>query len=753
MTNSLLISIRFHDGRYHGVGNWPPSPARLFQALVAGSAVGITIPDETKIALDWFEAFDDVPRIAAPTARHANGFTSYVPNNDLDAALPRKNWDIDKAVASIRTAKRIRPWLFDAQIPFLYAWTLQDRDTANAESICDIAERLYQFGRGIDMAWAWGEILDEEEIEQRFASHEGAVYSPSKSGSGKMLACPTEGSLKSLIDQYNASCARFNGTHYACRLTKTPRKRMKAAVKLPPKPRFKQVAYESPSRRFMFDIRNDTGRSFLPQRPSDTAALAGDIRDAAAGRLKQALPQMATEIERVFVGRSAREADKAARIRITPLPSIGHADADRAIRRVLVEVPPNCPIPADDIDWTFSGLVLGTDYETGQVYSEDRPLLLRANDNRMLAHYGIDGSNEERLWQTVTAAALPLSARRRSAKKGGARRLTEEIRAIDSVNQALRHLGVTAEVESIRVQREPFTAKGYRAEAFAPGTRFVASRLWHVEITFVEPQQGPIVIGDGRYLGLGLMSPIKEFRRDALVFTLHPDAHIAIADRCDFLRAIRRALMSLSRDDHGKIPLLFSGHEPKGTPAKSGRHDHVFLAGHDSRGNGWIDRILVAAPWSCERSDNPGGNPRKRDRDVFDQVVSSLNQVRAGRLGVLDFQCPYTLKPGDPLFGPARKWESHTPYRPTRHASRGKDPADSIRQDIVLECRRRGLPEPDVEVVEFSVGPNGGNPSALLRLRFAVAIKGPVMLGRDSHMGGGLFIALYSPDDASRKAI
>ena len=47
MPRSLLITIRFHEGRYHGQEDrfngsdgWPPSPGRLFQALVAGAARG-----------------------------------------------------------------------------------------------------------------------------------------------------------------------------------------------------------------------------------------------------------------------------------------------------------------------------------------------------------------------------------------------------------------------------------------------------------------------------------------------------------------------------------------------------------------------------------------------------------------------------------------------------------------------------------------------------------------------------------------
>ena len=60
----------------------------------------------------------------------------------------------------------------------------------------------------------------------------------------------------------------------------------------------------------------------------------------------------------------------------------------------------------------------------------------------------------------------------------------------------------------IRVQREPFEANGERAETFAEGKRFSKHRLWHVEIEFHEGIPGPLVIGDGRFLGLGIMAPV-----------------------------------------------------------------------------------------------------------------------------------------------------------------------------------------------------------------------------------------------------
>lgn len=74
--------------------------------------------------------------------------------------------------------------------------------------------------------------------------------------------------------------------------------------------------------------------------------------------------------------------------------------------------------------------------------------------------------------------------------------------------QALRHAEVRIRPEVIRVQREPFESNGESAETFAEGTRFSKHRLWHVEVKFDEGFSGPLVIGDGRFLGLGIMAPV-----------------------------------------------------------------------------------------------------------------------------------------------------------------------------------------------------------------------------------------------------
>jgi CRISPR-associated protein Csb2 len=116
MSRALLLFVRSHDGRYHGRPEWPPSPARLFQALVAGAAKGNELDKEDRDALGWLEQLVP-PIIVAPTVRAGNGFRNYVPNNDLDAVGgdPRR-------VSEIRAPKFIKPLLFDARMPLLYAW-------------------------------------------------------------------------------------------------------------------------------------------------------------------------------------------------------------------------------------------------------------------------------------------------------------------------------------------------------------------------------------------------------------------------------------------------------------------------------------------------------------------------------------------------------------------------------------------------------------------------------------------------------
>ena len=276
-----------------------------------------------------------------------------------------------------------------------------------------------------------------------------------------MLLCPQKGSLESLQKRFDETGRRFS--------TIKSGRHVQQFFSQARKPRFAVVAYKSPSRRFLFELRDVAdASSFSPWPLAQAVQLVERIRNSTAQRLKKALPGEAATVQRVFISRDATEADKAARIRIVPLPSIGSPHVARAIRRVLVEVPPNCPLSAEDIRRAFSDLDLNVDQETGEVLEESKPVLASTEDLKLLAHYGVEDAARARLWRTVTPAALPERAarrrvdpsRRREEAKGGAERLREHAAAEWAVRQALRHAGLSASARSVRVQREPFEAKG-----------------------------------------------------------------------------------------------------------------------------------------------------------------------------------------------------------------------------------------------------------------------------------------------------
>ncbi|HLH06630.1 MAG TPA: type I-U CRISPR-associated protein Csb2 [Terriglobales bacterium] len=503
---ALVIYVRLHDGRYHGRGDWPPSPARLFQALVAGAGLGGPIRKAEREALKWLEK-QGAPAVAAPPAwQPRRGVLFYMPNNESD----RIEGDLSK-MAKIRTATKVfRPFFFDAATPFLYAWSVGNapEDQQNAREVCSLAERLYQLGRGIDMAWAWGKLLEDSELDELLIAHPGHVLRPSNSGGGISLAAPCPRSLESIEQRYLAYGERFS--------YRKEGNGVKVVFRQPPKARFQSVAYNSPPSRQLYELRDPVVEGAFASWPLERSySLVVELRDAAVERLKRAIPARVADIDRVLVGRKpdgTNDCPPESRVRIIPLPSIGHIHADREIRRVLVETPPACLVRPDDIQWAFSGLDL-TESHTGELLAT----LIRTDDEAFFRHYGMEDDGPHRVWRTVTPAVLPEYAQRRridparknQEAKAGTERTQEQVRAAGAVLQALRHAEVRLGPQMIRVQREPFEANGERAEIFASGTRFSKHRLWHVELTFHEGISGPLVIGDGRFLGLGLMAPMS----------------------------------------------------------------------------------------------------------------------------------------------------------------------------------------------------------------------------------------------------
>lgn len=718
MTRYLTIHVRAHEGRYHGDGDDLPSPFRLFQALVAGAGISGPLDEQTRSALVWLEGLPDGPIIAAPRTVRGQSVSMFMPNNDLDA----KGGDV-RRMGEIRLATKVwRPRLFDATVPFIFVWPF-DGDDTNARVICDLADKLYQFGRGVDMAWACADVLEDTDLDSLLLHYDGVVSRPG-SANGR-VRCPGSGSLESLDRRYQARRFRHEGGQ-------------RVFVK-PPAPNNRQLAYETPPARHVFELRSTTdaeGRVAWPLARASSLVVAA--RDAARARLSAKMSSLTSEIDRYLVGRKpdgSNAAPAESRVRIIPIPSIGMHYADRAIRRLLIEVPGTCSLRSDDIRWAFSGAEL-FDSETGEMKGV---LLSPSVDDEMLHHYGVGKGG--RVFRSVTPVALPEGAKRRRIEptqqtaeaKQGLERVVEVAGARAAVVQALRHAGVRAPVEAIRAQREPFDAAGARVEPFAQGTRFEKERLWHVEVAFSAPVAGLLLIGDGRFLGLGLMAPapgvVPEVHAFAVVDGLDGEPQPA-----DIARALRRAVMARAQYAAGereRLPPFFTGHEMDGAPIRRSDSSHLaFAFDPTSR------LLLVLAPHLIER--RSATEQERKHLCSLDVAMEGFRELRAGSAGLLTLLPRAISEGGDgSLFGPSRVWESVTPYVVTRHV-KGVGAVEALAGDVRAECRRIGLPEARIESLNVRGVPATGL-TGDVRLTFSQDVSGPILLGRTRYVGGGFF--------------
>ncbi|MCI0564191.1 MAG: hypothetical protein MN733_37425, partial [Nitrososphaera sp.] len=148
-------------------------------------------------------------------------------------------------------------------------------------------------------------------------------------------------------------------------------------------------------------------------------------------------------------------------------------------------------------------------------------------------------------------------------------------------------------------------------------------------------------------------------------------------------------------------------------------------------------RMLVIAPHLLEG--RPVGTEERKHLRLLDAALAELRELRAGSAGLLKLEPSTICEDADPLFAPSKTWVTQTKYRPTRHAKKMTGER-AILSDVMLELQRRTLPVPkSIKVIDLSQGPKGGL-SAHLKLEFAVAIRGPLLLGRTFSFGGGLFV-------------
>ncbi|HEY4238647.1 MAG TPA: type I-U CRISPR-associated protein Csb2 [Kofleriaceae bacterium] len=498
---------------------WPPHPARLFSALVATWAEDEAAAE--RAALEWLERQPAPELLASPTAttRGRSAATVFVPVNDASfvapadpatlapaaraklLAVPAKlaGNDLDQAERFATDHRLRQPRTFPTVTPewprFAFVWRDADPSPELRAALDQLVRRLVRLGHSSSMVA--GSLLAPEALED--LAMRAARFTPDDDGA-LSLRWIRAGQLDALV--------REHAHHQEVE----PRVLPALFVRY----REGDAAADEPVATTVFDdqlvVLARTGGPRLP-----ITSVAGVAR-----QLRRAL--MADHPDGVDEALSGHtpdgEASERPHLAIVPLPFVmgPHpdgsilgvalvlprelgAEARRAIMRAIGELERKGVREGDDDVWTVQ-LALG-DAGTLELRrdawgQERRATLLPQTWTRPARH-----------WATATPIALDRNPgdlhHADPAKRAQAFR-----EATATIAEGLTRIGAPRpiEVDVLRSTVLPGTAKPNAYPRYPIHTGRPQRVLVHARVTFAAPVRGPVLVGAGRYHGLGLLLPI-----------------------------------------------------------------------------------------------------------------------------------------------------------------------------------------------------------------------------------------------------
>ena len=251
----------------------------------------------------------------------------------------------------------------------------------------------------------------------------------------------------------------------------------------------------------------------------------------------------------------------------------------------------------------------------------------------------------------------------------------------------------------------------------------------------------PLAKDAGRFPGPGPMRPGDDAPPWAHVFAVQA-AQLPAAGFAEAMAGrLRRAVMARVRERRPEADLspFFHGHAPGGGPLRTDGHRHLFHAAWASDPAGRLDRLAVIAPHLADRTVLPADSG---ELALLAEALAGFDMLFAGPHGMLRLRPLAESGEGDGgVFGRSDRWASATVYRAGRRRRKRPERLEGIiAEDVRRECGHRGLPLPEVEPLNVAHGSRGGL-RGQLRLCFPAPVDGPLLLGRRSHFGAGLFRA------------
>ena len=467
-TTRLCISVLYLSDTYHGV-EWPPSPMRLFQALIAGHHQGRvrSVPDvDFPVVMRWLECLPP-PVIQACEVSQGRRCRVFVPNNDDDIAM--RQWAKDKPESPLDRAKRYteksrQPWFLTGDRSVYYFWEIPHGEENRAQAVVDSAVRIIALGWGVDMVVAKGHWVSGE-IPQL-----GIGYRPcSNPQTSRVLRTPIPGSYDATERRYQAFLR--SGLHESgLTFTKPPLDYCQV--------RYTRDGEQAESHYACFRLLTLDGRANYRRDARQTVALAAMVRHA-VHEVLQREPDFENQL-RGLMGHG----DKGNQVALLPMPTVGHQHADGLIRRVMLKTPDAETLRR--LTWALDGWELKVENEPVALLS-----LIEESD-AVVAQF----TRPSEWWESVTPVVLPgydrLNARKHKTEK--------------LISRALAQSGFAlSQVKDFWYQSAPWQRHGHRAGGYQVA-RYMHYPQYHVRLCFQQPIKGPVALGMGRYLGLGLMS-------------------------------------------------------------------------------------------------------------------------------------------------------------------------------------------------------------------------------------------------------
>jgi len=508
MSRHLVLSFRFLSPWFHGRGDegapeWPPSPLRAFQAVVAAAARAGTL-EATRSALVWLER-RAAPLIVAPEGvASAVGYRLSVPHNAMD--LVGKQWSRgdEGSLAEHRTMKNLRPHRLPDEAVVHYAWDL-DGDASAAPALIAAARGVVALGWGVDLVVGDGAVVDGARLAELSAAQQ--VWKPSSDGR-QDLRTPLQGTLEDLERRHAAFLSR---TSFADPTLRPPPALSTFAITeyaRADQPRAPDIAGFT-----LMRVESDNFRAFDAARRG--MAVAGMLRYA----VRTAAERAGWDEARVRASVLGHGSGDEARLLLVPVPSIeprgDGTETASAVRRVMV-------FSTDERskDTAWAARILGgmdlIDEKTGEVQAV---LAAPSRNDPVLKRYVAESST----WTTVTPMLLPghddprgLREKLRKAKDGEEQKLLLERlmkRREALVRKALRQAGLGEELANsaeIETRATGFIAGVEKASRYFVPRHLENSPRLHVKLAWPKRVPGPLCIGRGRFSGLGLFVAVNE---------------------------------------------------------------------------------------------------------------------------------------------------------------------------------------------------------------------------------------------------